>query len=142
MAASADARDDVNQRLSHGLCGIHTLLEPQAQAIEAPRGRPADERTEDQSVEERAGRSKARAVVVPRQEPDAVGRRDVLPVPAAFANDRQGFAGTESQSGGTAAVRQIPLSDGFTFSAHFKTETDPRRISKSLQARLSCDFGR
>ena len=43
-----DTRDEVDERLPHGLCGVHTLLEPQAQAIEAPRGRPADERTEDQ----------------------------------------------------------------------------------------------
>src|SRR5207249_858164 len=90
-------------------------------------------RTEDQSIKERSRRSKTRTVVVPGQEPDAVGRRDVLPVAVALANDRQRFGGAESQSRGAAAVWQIPLSGCFTFAAQFKTETDSRRVSKSLR---------
>jgi hypothetical protein len=126
-------RNTEHWRRPGGLLRIQTLLEPQAQTIEAPCRRPADERTEDQSIEERADGSKTRTVVVPRQEPNAFSGRDVLPVPAAFANDRKGFSGAESQSRGAAAVRQIALSYGFTLAAYFKTETDPRRISKSLR---------
>jgi hypothetical protein len=37
----------VNHRLPDGLLRSHTMLEPQTQSVEAPRRRPADERTED-----------------------------------------------------------------------------------------------
>src|SRR5687767_14591388 len=74
-----DTRDRMNQPLADGLLRGHILLEPQTQSIEAPRSRPADQRTEDQSVEIRAYRAEACSVVIPGHESNSVLCRNVFP---------------------------------------------------------------
>ena len=101
----ADPRDAVDERLPERLRGLDPALEPEPEAVEAPRRRPADQRPEHEPVEGAPGRPEPGVVVVGGEEPDAVRRRHVLPVAAALADDREGMGGPEAERRGAAAVR-------------------------------------
>ena len=88
-ADERNASHDVNEGVPEGNTRVESIFEPQAKPIEAPGGSPANQRPEDQPVENRTRRPEACSVVVPRKESDAVPGRDVLPVATTLTDDGQ-----------------------------------------------------
>ena len=130
-----DPRDTVCDRLPHDSAGIGAVLQPQAQAIEAPGGRPAHQRPKHHAIEDGAERSVPRRVVIRRQEPDARARRDVLPEPATLADQAPGLVRTEPEHRGVALVRQLPLADAPPFAGDNDPKPEARFVAKALRGR-------
>ncbi len=89
------------------------LFEPQTQAVEAPRGGPAEDRPERPPVDELAHAAPAGPVVVARQEAHAVIRGDVAPVASACVDDRPAVSGPELQSRPSGSVWPVSVAQRF-----------------------------
>ena len=129
----ADARHRVDQCLPHRLRGGNAAFEPQAETIEAPCGRPPHQRTEGEPIEQRADGAETRAVVVPGEKADAVGRWNVLPVAAPLSNDRPRIGGAEFERGGSRSVCEIALADALAFASDLEAKPDARRVAEPLR---------
>jgi len=64
------SRDQMDQALSHGYCGMNLFLDPQSQPIKTPGGCPSHQRPKRHAIEEPAHESKANRVVVAGDEAD------------------------------------------------------------------------
>src|SRR5258706_105253 len=91
--------------------GIDVARHPEPEAIEAPRRRPREERTEEHPVDGAAEEAETDAIVVERQEDDAVTARDVLPVSGAAGDQGLRVVGPELERGRALAGGARPLAD-------------------------------
>ena len=110
--------------------GIGTALEPEPEAIEAPRGRPAEEWTEHQ-VQDSPGHTESRLVVVLRDEPSPAGARCVAPVTGSLGDEGLAIVGPEPQRRRAIAVA-FRLAHAFAFASDAHAESDARRVQEAL----------
>ena len=116
--------------------GSDAALAPKTQPVEGPGGRPPHERAEDDPVEETSRASPTRLVVVAGEEPDAVRGRDVAPVAAPFADERERMPGGEAESGGARPVGAVPLSRAGARARDEQPGKHPDRVPETLRLAL------
>jgi hypothetical protein len=76
---------------------VEAIFEPKAKAVEAPCGRPAEERFEDRGVERPSEASEAGFVLLARQKTHATGHGYVLPIAGTDSNQRLRIVRPEAQ---------------------------------------------
>src|SRR5207244_2335892 len=124
--AAAGAREQAAARL----LGLDAGLQPETKAVEAPRRRPAEERPEDQGVDETAGTAEAGAVVVLGHEADAVRDGHVAPVATSLGDQRPRVVRAEAQCGRARPVGCLTLADALARAPDLEAEADPRRVEE------------
>src|SRR3954452_4220666 len=133
-APPAPAR--ARQTAAARVLGRYPVLEPEAKPVEAPRRRPAEERSETQPVERAPGGSEARLVVVTREEPGPFVDGHVPPVPAAAPDQRPRVLGAERECRGARAVARILVAGAFALAAALEPEPEPRGVQETLRRGL------
>src|SRR5204862_1310746 len=66
------ASDEMNEGVPGGYARVDSFLQPQSQTIEAPGSSPANQRPENQPIEDRARRSEPCSIVVPCEKPNSI----------------------------------------------------------------------
>src|SRR3954466_7449866 len=133
-APPAPAR--ARQTAAARVLGRYPVLEPEAKPVEAPRRRPAEERSENQPVERAPGDSEARLVVVTREEPGPFVDGHVPPVPAAAPDQRPRVLGAERECRGARPVARILVAGAFALAADLEPEPEPRGVQETLRRGL------
>src|SRR5437870_4079005 len=86
-----DPGHHVNQAALERYSRIDPLLDPEAEAVKAPGGSPAQERPEEKAIYHPPNSAVAGFIVVSRQEANFVVRRQIFPVAASLADERFGI---------------------------------------------------
>src|SRR5579884_268452 len=111
---------------------IDVSFQPEAQPVETPGGGPSQQRTKQQAVYPMPRPAEACLIVVLREEANAFGSRDILPVAGTFANERAGIVRPEFERGGTAITAVFPAADRFSFAADSHPKADAGGVEKLL----------
>src|SRR6266550_628948 len=130
-----EARDPMDRAPLQAEGRIDATLEPETQTVEAPRGRPAEDGTE-QEIRETPDGAEAGLVVVEGDEPDAPIRRGVAPVARSLPDERLGVVGPETKRGGAVTVA-IARADALSLAGDAQAEADPRRVEEALRILLA-----
>ena len=128
-----EAGDRVDGGEEEGELGRLALLDPEAEAVEAPRGGPAHGGAEGEAIDEDADGTEADFVVVPGEEAGAVGRRgDVLPVSGAGADEGPGLGGAELEGGAGLSIWADALAYALTGASDGEAGDELRFVKELL----------
>src|SRR5437762_934478 len=122
--------DPVNDAAIERSRRVGIALQPEPEAVEAPRGRPAEQRTEHQ-VQDSPGHTESRLVVVLRNEPSPAEAWYVAPVTRSLGDEGLAIVGPEAQRRRAIAVA-FRLAHAFAFASDAHAESDARRVQEAL----------